>query len=147
MKEKILNALEVIVNERVSDAKEAMDRAQESANSEGKSSAGDKYETSRAMGQIDRDMYLRQYLNAQNELAVLQNIDIAKPSLSVGLGTLVNTSSGYFFISVSIGKIEIDGISITVVSSNSPIGMVLKGKKVGEGFLFMGKEVRIVGLE
>lgn len=147
MKEKILNALEVIVNERVSDAKEAMDRAQESANSEGKSSAGDKYETSRAMGQIDRDMYLRQYLNAQNELAVLQNIDIAKPSLSVGLGTLVNTNSGYFFISISVGKIEIDGISLTVVSSNSPIGLVLKGKKVGDLFLFMGKEVRIVGLE
>ena len=147
MKEKIFKEVQLIINERISSAKEAMDRAQESANSEGKSSAGDKYETSRAMGQIDRDMYARQLVNAQNESAILQNIDITKLSLSVGLGTLVNTSLGYFFVSVSIGKIEIEGMSITVVSSNSPIGMVLKGKQVGDKFLFMGREVVIVSLE
>jgi transcription elongation GreA/GreB family factor len=147
VKQKILEVLQVIINERISNSKEAMDRAQESANSEGKSSAGDKYETSRAMGQIDRDMYLRQFMNAQNELAILQNIDITKPSLSVGFGTLVNTSAGYFFISVSVGKIEIDGKTVMAISSNSPIGMVLKGKKVGEGFLFMGKEAVVLGVE
>jgi transcription elongation GreA/GreB family factor len=147
VKEKILKALEVIINERISDSKEAMDRAQESANSEGKSSAGDKYETSRAMGQIDRDMYARQLANAQNERAILQNIDITKPSLSVGFGSLVNTSAGYFFISVSVGKIEIDKKTILAVSSSSPIGVILRGKMVGDGFLFLGKEQKVLSLE
>jgi hypothetical protein len=37
-----------------------MESAQQSANSEEKSSAGDKYETSRAMGHLEKDMHARQ---------------------------------------------------------------------------------------
>ena len=137
----------MVINERISNAKTAMNLVQESVNSEGKSSAGDKYETGRAMAQIERDIYARQLANTQNELKVLRNIDITKPSLSVGLGTLAKTSAGYFFISISIGKIEINNQTIIAVSSNSPIGLVLKGKKVGESFLFMGKGEDVLGVE
>ena len=49
-----------IVQQRMCDAKEAMDGAQQSANQEEKSSAGDKYETGRAMAQIARDQAAQQ---------------------------------------------------------------------------------------
>ncbi|MES2794821.1 MAG: hypothetical protein V4683_02590 [Bacteroidota bacterium] len=146
MKGKILINLYEIINERITNAKIAMERAQESANSEGKSSAGDKYETSRAMGQIDRDMYARQLDNAQNEKAILDKIDLTKPSISIGLGSLAHTSAGYFFLSISAGKIEIEGQMVMAVSPNSPIGIILKGKKVGDGFIFLGKEQLIISI-
>jgi hypothetical protein len=40
-----------VLTQRINTAQAAMDRAQEAANSEEKSSSGDKYETGRAMGQ------------------------------------------------------------------------------------------------
>ena len=43
-----------LIGQRMTTAKEAMQQAQESANSEEKSSAGDKYETGRAMGHLQR---------------------------------------------------------------------------------------------
>ncbi len=55
-KEKLKDEAISIVQNRINSAATAMANAQESANSNDKSSAGDKYETSRAMGQLDRDM-------------------------------------------------------------------------------------------
>ncbi len=146
MKEKIVEILQSIINERIINAKASMDAAQESANSEGKSSAGDKYETSRAMGQIDRDMYAKQMANAQNEMAVLNRINFAIRSISVGFGCLVETSAGYFFISVSVGKIDFENKTLLAVSQSSPIGCILMGKKVGEKFIFLGKEHKILAI-
>jgi transcription elongation GreA/GreB family factor len=144
MKEKILVILHEMVQIRIQNAKKAMDAAQESANSEGKSSAGDKYETSRAMGQIDRDMYAKQLVNAQNERDLLLMIDVAKPSLSVGFGSLIETSAGAFFISISVGKVDIEGKAIMAVSQKSPIGLAMNGKKLGETFPFLGKNHTIL---
>ncbi len=146
MKEKIIKTIENIVNERINVAKNAMDASQEAANSEGKNSAGDKYETSRAMGQIDRDMYAKQLVNAQKDKAILEKIDLAKPSISAGFGTLLESTAGYFFISISVGKIEIEGVQVIAVSQNSPIGGILMGKKVGDIFIFLGKEEKILNI-
>ena len=52
LKDQILNKCREYVNVRIATAKQAMDNAQQSANEEGKSSAGDKYETGRAMMQM-----------------------------------------------------------------------------------------------
>ena len=146
MKEKILQTLIRIIEERISNAKIAMDAAQESANGEGKSSAGDKYETSRAMGQIDRDMYARQFHNASQERTVLDKIDPTTAPISVGLGSLVSTTGGQYFVAVSIGQIEVNGKTILAVSPNSPIGLVLKGKKAGDVFLFLGKQQKVISI-
>jgi hypothetical protein len=43
----------MVVHQRIASAEEAIRMAQESANQEGKSSAGDKYETGRAMAQLE----------------------------------------------------------------------------------------------
>ena len=53
--------------QRITVSETAMKNAQESANSEDKSSAGDKYETSRAMGHLDRDMNAKQLLVAKQD--------------------------------------------------------------------------------
>src|SRR6218665_4189224 len=63
-----------LLQQRIHTARLAMDEAQASANNQEKSSAGDKYETSRAMGQIDRDMNAAQLGKALEEYRFLESL-------------------------------------------------------------------------
>src|ERR1700761_8343646 len=63
-----------LIGQRVATAQEAMRQAQEAANSEEKSSAGDKYETGRAMGHLQKDMHARQLAESMKELAILHAV-------------------------------------------------------------------------
>ncbi len=147
MKQEIYKKVKRIIDERIFDLKFAMDAAQASANNEGKSSAGDKYETGRAMGQIEVNMYGNQLQNARNDLSVLNSIDIEKPNKIATLGSFIETDFRCFFIAVSIGEMVINEKKIIVCSPNSPIGQLLKGKKVGDSFEFLGKLHAIAVIE
>lgn len=129
---------------------QAMQAAQESANDQSKSSAGDKYETSRSMGQLDRNMHARQFEQARQERTILERIE-ALPEKNayerVAVGTLVKTTAGYFFIAVSAGAILIDKVKVLAVSAASPIGQILMGKQIKESFLFQGKKKVIETIE
>lgn len=132
------------VQERIQTATEAMQSAQESANSESKSSAGDKYETGRAMAQLERDRHAQLLADARRMLADLEKIDPRITTSVVVPGSLVQTSRGAFFLGISAGKLTIDGADYFAVSVASPIGALLLGKRVRETVLFnkMGYEVR-----
>ncbi|WP_345028011.1 transcription elongation factor [Ravibacter arvi] len=119
-------------------AKQAMDASQEAANSEGKSSMGDKYETGRAMAQIDRDMYAQRYDQLKGELEALDRIT-AGDSSSARLGSLVKTSLGYVLLAVSMGVVETDWGKVLVVSTQSPLGRAVLGRQAGDVFVFQGK--------
>ena len=124
----------------------AMEAAQESANDQSKSSAGDKYETSRSMGQLDRNMHARQYEQARQERTILERLESLPEQATyerVSVGSLVKTSAGYFFIAVSAGAIQVAGQTILAVSAASPIGQALMGNQVKGTFLFKGKKQTI----
>lgn len=53
-----------------------MEGAQEAANSESKSSAGDKYETGRAMAQLERDRHAQLLAEAQKVERELTQLNI-----------------------------------------------------------------------
>src|ERR1700733_11093726 len=63
-----------LIGQRITASREAIDQAQEAANSEEKSSAGDKYETGRAMGHLQKDMHARQLAESVKELATLHAV-------------------------------------------------------------------------
>ena len=131
------------VQERILTATEAMQAAQESANSESKSSAGDKYETGRAMAQLERDRHAQLLADAKRMLADLEKINPGITTSVVVPGSLVRTSRGTFFLAISAGKLTLDGADYFAVSVASPIGALLLGKKAGEVVMFnkMGYEV------
>ena len=125
---------------------EAMQAAQAASNQEEKSSAGDKYETARAMGQLDRDMHGRQYEQARQERQLLERLN-SNPADLVGVGALVSTeASGTFYLAVSIGKVSVEGTDVMVISPQSPLGQVLIGKRTNESFTFRGKTDRILAV-
>ena len=147
MKSTILQYVKTYLDQRMQTSLDAMNAAQESANGESKSSAGDKYETSRAMGQLDRDMHARMYQQTREERKLVERIDESINFKKVALGAFISTSMGDFFLSVSIGQVKIDEKPIMIISPQSPIGALLMGKMEGNKFSFRGKEAEILMIE
>ncbi|MCC2546985.1 3-oxoacyl-ACP synthase [Hymenobacter sp. BT175] len=143
IKTRLHAACHAYVQDRLDAIQAAIDAAQESANSETKSSAGDKYETGRAMAQNERDRNLVQLAEARKLLAELTRIGPARPHDTVHPGALVQTSLGTFYISISAGKLTIDGQDYFAVSAAAPVAAALSGKAAGEQVVFNGKPVRV----
>lgn len=131
------------LDNKIAIATKAMKDAQDSANSEEKSSAGDKFETGRAMSQIERDMNARQLAECNKQKQIVLNTDIVKKQERVFLGALVITELASYFICISAGNIVVENVSYFAVSVDTPIAKLILNKKVGENFVVNGKKVRI----
>jgi len=127
------------LEQRIANARQAMEHAQESANQEDKSSAGDKYETARAMGQLDRDMNARQLQEALLEEQFLQGLNCSSLQDSVLPGAVILAGDQCFFIAIGLGLLSVDDRKLIVLSPKSPLYAALKMKKAGEEFSFQGK--------
>ncbi len=146
-KKALLEYLISLIREKMDTVQEAMNLAQQSANQETKSTAGDKYETARAMAQNERDIYARQLLQIKQDFNTLQQLDIQKKSERIIPGSLTTTSFGTFFVSVSIGLTHWENQKIMAVSPVSPAGKAILGKQAGETFQFQGKTHKVFTLE
>lgn len=113
-----------------------MNTAQAAANAEEKSSAGDKYETTRAMMQIERDKAAEQLEEGLKLKRVAESIKPQINNTRIGLGSLIMTDSVHFYIAISAGKVEIDDQSFLTVSAQAPIALDLLKLKPGDCFLF-----------
>jgi transcription elongation GreA/GreB family factor len=135
-----------IVSEKIRMAETGMKAAQDSANAEGKSTAGDKYDTARAMSHRERDLYAKQLAESLHLKKILDGIDVSKSTTTIESGSLVETSLGNYFISVGLGLIKLDEITVFALSPISPIGKLILDKRKGEFVQFNGKELEILGV-
>ena len=123
-----------IIHEKLSAKIENLERLiseTRASNNETKSSMGDKFETSREMVQQEINnlqIQLNENLNARNSLKIINT----KLHQMIGLGSLVETNNGLFYIAVSLGEIKLNDKKIFVISTESPLGKLLFGKKKGE---------------
>lgn len=147
MKAEILEKVKEIIEKRMHTSWQAMEAAKNSANEEGKSSAGDKYETARAMGQIDREMNGRMYEQAQLERLILEKINPQIVHTNVSLGALVKTTMGDFFVAIGAGVVALNGKNMMVISPQAPIGQILMGKTRNDTFEFRGKNYKVLSVE
>jgi len=125
----------------------AIASAKDSRNNDTKSSAGDKYETGREMMQIEiekNEVLLNQTAKQRKELA---RINVSEEFNKVAFGSLVVTDKGTYFISIGIGKIQIDDQICYAISLASPIGALLKDKMLGDEVSFQGRSFVIKGIE
>jgi len=104
----------------------------ESTANETKSTAGDKYETARAMLQIEQDNTRRQLQEAMEQQSIFTAIDISISSNEIIRGSLVKTNKGYFLISVALGKIIVDGTPVIALSPQSPLGKQLMSLRIND---------------
>lgn len=134
------------LSEKISDLDQHISDLQESKNSDTKSSAGDKHETSREMAQIELDNNQAQRLKLVNQRNDLNQIKLEVVAESVSFGSLVETGMGIFFISIGLGKVTHEDKDFFVISMGSPIGQALFEKKVGEKATFQSKEIDILSI-
>ena len=143
-KTNLKKAGERLITERIAVIKTAIDNAQEAANSEGKSSAGDKYETGRAMGHLQKDMYAHQQAENIRELDNLQKINTDIIYTAAQTGAFIRCADHSFFIAAGLGKQLIDDQSIFFLSPNAPLAKLLLHKKAGDRFLFNKQDTVIL---
>jgi transcription elongation GreA/GreB family factor len=131
------------INERVKGAHQAIRFAQASANEETKSSAGDKYETGRAMAQLEIEKNSAQLAEANKLRQILLQLDTTKTTDYIQTGSLVITNEHRFYISIPAGQFIIEGETYFAISPSSPIAQKLLGLRVGDKFSFNKKESEV----
>ena len=139
----LLRHLHALLQEKVNAAQVEITSTRASFTSDTKSSAGDKHEVGRAMVQQELDKLEEQHA----KLVVLQQ-ELARVPLErsfdrVAFGSLVETDQGTYFMSIGLGRMEVDGGSCFAISLASPIGQALKDKQAGEQVVFNGRSFTV----
>jgi hypothetical protein len=115
----------------------------EAAARETKSSAGDKYETAREMIAQGRNLVGRNLAETESNLGILDRMAASPAAGTVGLGSLVETSLGWYLVGPSLGEIEWDGVVVRTLSLGS---QVLRGRAPGDRPPWRGGELGILRL-
>lgn len=136
IKQELYELCREYIDNRIQAARLAISEAQQSANQESKSSSGDKYETGRAMMQLEIEKNAAQLSESLKVKQILDNITIENHPVSVQPGSLVITDSDVFFIAISLGKVTLHNQNFLVISANSPLGIKLIGLKPGDKITF-----------
>ena len=113
--------------------------AKESRDSDTKSSAGDKFETGREMMQREMDKLSALVDNTLNSIAKLDRLTDLPAAAVISEGSLVITDQETYYISIGYGKLD----SVYAISVESPLGVELKGKRVGECIEMRGRKITI----
>ena len=142
-KQQIISQLQEMLDSKIETAIMAIALAKESRDNDTKSSAGDKYETGRAMMQLEMDKNEAQKSKILKLKRELSQINIQKNFSKVEFGSLVVSNQENYFISIGIGKLDVENEIFYVISFASPIGKLLQHKIIGDKFQFQGKEFMI----
>lgn len=145
-KQLMVDHLKQMISIRSEEIKQMIRSVEQSRNTETKSSAGDKFETGRAMMQLEIDKYNLQLSQNLSLLADLSKINLTKSHQQVELGSLLKTHAGIYFISIGLGIVEISKTKIFCISLASPIGKLLFQKKENESIFFNSKQHTILEL-
>jgi len=141
-KQKLLEACNAYVDKRINDYKNEIELIKESiASNDQGNSEDDDSGNGKLFNDLEKNM---EHLNDANKTKehlklIKTNID----STDAILGSIVKTDVMNFYISTSIGKIELDGDTYYAISLSSPIGQLLKNKSKNDTFEFNQKKYLI----
>lgn len=143
IKSALLDNCKSYVKERINTAELALADNRAGLEDDSKSSAGDKYETSREIVQqevIRNELLLTE---ARTMEVILSKINTDQSFTTIQNGSLAITNHGSFFFSIAIGKVELNKKDYFVISIGSPLGQALKDKKAGDKVNFNNKNYLI----
>ena len=107
-----------------------------SRNSDTKSSAGDKFETSREMAQIEIHKIENEILKTQQFIS-----DLASKA-----SQLIITDKGEFLISIPFGKLMVSGTEVFCISNSAPITNQLVNTEISANFEYRGVTYNILDI-
>lgn len=135
-----------VIEEKTSQIERALQELREGAESESKSTSGDKHETGRAMMHLEQEQLTKQLGEWRNQMSQLVALKNTNPQPNVHSGSLVTTDRGIFFISTAIGKVQWKDQTVFVISPQSPIGRAFLGKKEKEVAAFQQTSYTIIAI-
>lgn len=142
-KRQLLAACHQLINDKIENLNSVLDSIKRAKHNETKSSAGDKFETGRAMMHLEEEKNGAQLMQNVQLRQALGRIKLTKIHASVSFGSIVITPQAKYFISVGLGKVSLDGTIYFCLSPEAPIGKALWGKQAGERLLFNKREIEI----
>lgn len=143
IKQELQRMMHAQINKQLDSLHQAKISIEESKRNETKSSAGDKFETGRAMMQMELDKLQAQLDQLNMVRTQLKQLDDKQTYDKVQLGALVITDKGNFYISVSLGKFVIEENSFFAISANAPLAKALLGKHSGDQIKFRDQKYLI----
>jgi hypothetical protein len=136
LKQKVHQHYLQMVNDNIGLLQQDLADLKESGIHETKRTAGDKHETALAMLQIEQ---ANKRMPLEKVIAQKIAVEKINPTIVAPIvvrGSLVKTDKGYLFMSVALGKALVEGIMITALSPQSPLGKQLMGLKSGDTAVF-----------
>ncbi|MCA0131228.1 3-oxoacyl-ACP synthase [Winogradskyella alexanderae] len=143
LKQKLYNCTQDILNDRLKVIQTTISGIQNALLSETKNTAGDKHETGRAMLQLEREKAGQQLAEIQKQFEILNKINPRQVHSKVALGSIVFTTLSNYFISTSVGEIQLKNQNFFAISMASPIATLIAGKTTDQSFLFRNEEITI----
>jgi hypothetical protein len=143
LKHQIHVALVKELTEKVSSYARMLESIRQSKNGDTKSSAGDKFETSREMMQMEIDKTEMQLNKVNYELEILNQLNTDEGNETATLGNLVVCNTGYYYLSIGHGSVVVNGKKYYAISLASPIGQILVNKKIGDTIEFNNRSIKI----
>ena len=107
-----------------------------------KSSAGDKFETSREMSQQEISKLTQQVNEQKKWLSLTKSYATATNFDQVQAGCIVKTSIGNFVVGLPLGKID-ELPTYYCIGNTAPLAQVLLNKQVSDSLQFNGKTIAI----
>lgn len=146
LKQQLYQHCSAVLNERIATIVKRIADLKEAKANETKSSAGDKFETGRAMLQNEEQKARQQLTEANTVLKVLGKLPPTLTPEVIGPGSLVTTDKGVYYILVGVGKVPYEGKTYYCVSAGSPVAQAMAGKKAGDTWEINGRKGKIVSI-
>ncbi len=105
------------------------------AGNETKSSAGDKYETARAMAHLEIEKIGQQLAEKEKALVTISSYGNDRRNAIGAPGALVESTFGMIYIAVHRGEINHQNVRVFCISGASPVAKSINGKKSGDTFV------------
>lgn len=131
------------LDKKINESQDMLASIDESAHDDTKSSAGDKFETSREMLKQEAEKISSQLGVLLHQRQVLSVLD-TKISDVVVHGSLVKTDKGIFYLSISLGKVLYQHDTIYAISDESPMALALFGRRVGDKVIVNSRTITIL---
>ena len=144
MKKVLFNHCRAYLEKKMKTLEQQKKSLQKDLTSETKSSVGDKHETGRAMIQLEREKLGNQIREIELNYQRLNTIENVKTSNSISLGSIIFTDKANYYVAIAADSCEVNSKVFYCISSQSPIGKLLIGKKVNESIIFNNIESTII---
>ena len=144
IKEALIQQCAEYIQQRIDVSDKMMNEAQDAANNETKSSAGDKHETGRAMMHLERDNHAQQLSRSLFVKTQLEQINPDKQFDRATFGSVVRTTLGNYFIAISAGRIKVGEEKFFAISPQAPLAKEMLQKQAGDTLAFNDQEITIL---